>query len=191
MPRPLPLSFYRRPTETVARDLLGCTLVHVVGGRRISGRITETEAYLGIDDRACHTFGGRRTERVKSMYLEGGHAYVYFIYGVHFCFNVVTRSCDEPEAVLVRAIEPLEGIQAMRKRRKVKSDRDLTNGPGKLCLALGIDRSCDGLLLTAGELFIEPGLRAIVSDEIRASTRVGVDYAKEAAKWPLRFRIDH
>ncbi len=187
--------FYKRETEIVARELLGCRLVRVIDGVRLSGRIVETEAYLGIDDPACHTFGDRRTPRTKSMYLPGGHAYVYFIYGMHFCFNVVTRTEREPEAVLIRAIQPEEGIDEMMRRRKAtgkskaKSVSALTNGPAKLCQALGIDRSCDGLTLEGPEIFIERGSRKIVESEIHASPRVGVDYAGVAATWPLRFRV--
>jgi DNA-3-methyladenine glycosylase len=160
----------------------------MVNGERIAGRIIETEAYLGIEDRACHTFGDRRTERTRSMYLPGGHAYVYLIYGLHYCFNVVTRSEKEPEAVLIRAVEPLEGVDFMRSRRRVRKDKDLANGPGKLCEALAIDRKCDGLSLNGEELFIERG-KKIDPTLITASARVGVDYAGDHALWPLRFRI--
>jgi DNA-3-methyladenine glycosylase len=174
----LPLEFYRRKTETVARELLGCTLVHRVNGRRVAGRIVETEAYIGIEDPACHSFGDRRTTRIKSMYLEGGHAYVYLIYGMYHCFNVVTREKGVPEAVLIRAVEPLEGIDLS------------TNGPGKLCRAMNIDRaSCDGLRLNGRELFIEKSTTPLQRSEIQSCARVGVDYAGEAAAWPLRFLI--
>lgn len=191
MARPLPLRFFNRDTETVARELLGCTLVHVMNGIRLSGMIVETEAYLGIKDRACHSFGGRRTNRTESLYLRGGAAYVYFVYGMHYCFNVVTRDAHHPEAVLIRALEPLDGIDKMRACRKgVTSDRQLTNGPAKLCQALGIDASCDRKLLTCEPLFLERG--AIGEErkfEIDASPRIGIDYAGEAATWPLRFSV--
>ena len=187
--------FYSRDTETVARELLGCRLVHVVDGKRIAGRITETEAYLGVGDAACHTFGHRRTPRTKSMYLPGGHVYVYFIYGMHFCFNVVTKTEKEPEAVLIRAIQPEEGIEEMIRLRggkpaaSEKALSALTNGPAKLCEALAIDRSCDGLDLLGDELFIEKPIRKVSQDLIVAGPRIGVAYAGEAATWPLRFRI--
>lgn len=184
----LPAKFYRRDTATVARELLGCHLVHVVNGQRLSGRIIETEAYLGVTDRACHSFGGRRTERVKSMYLAGGHAYVYFIYGMHFCFNVVTRGHNEPEAVLIRALEPEEGLPEMRRHRRIRNDRDIANGPGKLCRALGIDRSCDGVDLTGGSLFIERG-SPHEAESLVISERIGIEYSGEAATWPLRFEL--
>jgi DNA-3-methyladenine glycosylase len=192
--------FYLQDTETVARSLLGCRLVHVVDGQRLSGIITETEAYLGIGDPACHTFGGRRSPRNSSMYLEGGHAYVYFTYGMHFCFNVVTRSPQDPEAVLVRAILPEEGLETMILHRGAKSTKlrtlaanlpraKLTDGPAKLCQALSIGRSCDGLSLLGDELFIEKATSSLDKKIITASPRVGVDYAKDAALWPLRFRL--
>jgi DNA-3-methyladenine glycosylase len=182
--------FYRRDTETVARELLGCVLVHETsGGKRVSGRIVETEAYLGLTDRAAHTFGDRRTPRTRSMYLEGGHAYVYFVYGMHFCFNVVTRTAEHPEAVLIRALDPLEGIELMHKRRKVKREVDLTNGPAKLRRALAIDRSHDGLSLVSSSLYIEKGPQVRESRMIECSPRIGVAYAEDAADWPLRFSI--
>jgi DNA-3-methyladenine glycosylase len=171
----LPLSFYRRDTVTVARSLLGMRLVRVWRGRRFSGIIVETEAYLGAGDRAAHTFGGRATERVRSMYLDGGHAYVYQIYGMHYCLNVVTRGAGEPEAVLIRGLEPVEGIVFP------------TNGPGKLCKALMIDKKLDGVSLRGPELFLERGRKLPGDSEIGAGPRIGVDYAEEAASWPLRF----
>ena len=186
------MSFYQRKTETVARELLGRVLVHrPPGGPRVSGKIVETEAYIGIDDPACHSFGDRGTKRIQSMYLEGGHAYVYLIYGMYDCFNVVTRKAGEPEAVLIRAVEPLEGLDFMRARRgNVKRPVDLTNGPGKLCKAMMIDRaSCDGLRLDGRELFIEEGEGRPKRSEIVACPRIGVDYAGHAAAWPLRFFI--
>lgn len=188
MGRRLPLEFYLRDTKTVARDLLGKKLVHVVQGTRLSGLIVETEAYLGIEDAAAHSFGDRRTARTESMYLEGGHAYVYFIYGIHYCFNVVTQPAGIPQAVLIRAIEPIEGIELMRERRKSSKETGLGSGPGKLCQALGIDRECDRLsLVESEELFIEdaPAPRA----KIIACPRVGVAYAGTAAEWPLRFLV--
>ncbi len=192
MTRPLPPQFYRRDTEIVARELLGCRLVRIYKGKRLSGRIIETEAYLGIHDRAAHSYGGRRTERVRSMYLPGGHAYVYFVYGMHFCVNVVTREAEEPEAVLLRAIEPIEGVEIMRKLRGMKRDRDLANGPGKLCQALAIDRKFDGLVLDESSgLFIErdPSFKR-EEHIILATPRIGIAYAQEAVHWPLRFVLE-
>ncbi|MCM2282249.1 MAG: DNA-3-methyladenine glycosylase, partial [Bdellovibrionaceae bacterium] len=151
----LPPRFYADATERVARRLLGQRLVHVINGERLSGLIVETEAYLGARDRACHTYGYRRTTRVQSMYLPGGHAYVYFIYGMHFCFNAVTRDTVEPEAVLIRALIPDEGLATQKRLRGTTRERELTNGPARLCQALAIARTCDGLSLQGPELFIE------------------------------------
>lgn len=162
-------------------------------GERLSGLITETEAYLGIGDPACHTFGGRQTLRTASMYLEGGHAYVYFTYGMHFCFNVVTRTPRDPEAVLIRALLPQEGIETMAKHRRATTSKSLaalTDGPAKLCQALGIDRSLDGVSLQSDPLFIEKSDLKVKPLAIISSPRVGVDYAQDAALWPLRFRLD-
>lgn len=189
MARILSPRFYQRNTETVARELLGCRLVRIYRGQRLSGRIIETEAYLGARDRAAHSYGRRRTDRVRSMYLAGGHAYVFFVYGMHFCFNIVTRHADEPEAVLIRALEPVEGIETMRRLRGVKRDRDLSNGPGKLAQALAIDRKFDGMPLTEShQLFIERD-RKVTADQIIIGPRVGIDYAEEAILWPLRFQV--
>lgn len=187
----LPLEFYQRDTTKVAKELLGKVLVHITPkGERVAGRIVETEAYLGIDDRACHSFGDRKSARTQPLYMIGGHSYVFLIYGMHFCFNVVTQKRGVPEAVLIRALEPIEGIDIMKKRRsKTKRDIDLTNGPGKLCSALAIDKKCDALLLDEGLLFIEDAPK-LKPSKIIASPRVGVDYAGEAALWPLRFSED-
>lgn len=154
----------------------------------MSGVITETEAYLGLADRACHSFGGRQTVRVKSMYLDGGHAYIYFIYGMYYCFNVVTRSCDHPEAVLIRAIEPIEGILQMKKLRHEENPKKLTNGPGKLCQALAIDRSQDGISLQSDEIFIEDHKKISAANQV-SRPRIGISSAQEAVEWPLRFYI--
>ncbi len=196
MAKKLDSDFYRRDTRTVARELLGKVLVHRRDGITTSGIITETEAYLGIRDSACHTYRGRKTERVASMYLAGGHSYVYFIYGVHFCFNVVTQDESKPEAVLIRALEPLDGLEVMRERRNQRagsSDHNLCSGPGKLCQALKIDRACDGLSLRGRELWIQED-PAQLPFKILKGPRIGVDYAlepltKPARDWPLRFRL--
>lgn len=187
----LPMEFYQAETEKVARELLGKRLVHSKGGKLTSGTIIETEAYLGKTDPACHTFNGRRTERVESMYLAGGHAYVYFVYGIHFCFNVVTRPAEIPEAVLIRALWPVDGKEVMKKRRKTQIEKQLCSGPGKLCQALGIDRESNGLLLTGKKLWIEDDYSfKKIKKYIQKSARIGVDYAGSAKKWPLRFFID-
>src|SRR5215472_13113886 len=138
----LPRSFYHHDTVTVARALLGCVLWRADG---CAARIVEAEAYLGANDPASHARRGLRSERNESMYLEGGHAYVYLSYGMHWCMNVVTQEADIAEAVLLRAAQPLRSIEKMRKRRpKAKREYDLMNGPGKVCAALLIDRRLDG-----------------------------------------------
>lgn len=183
---------YAEDAVTVARGLLGQRLVRIDhDGRRVAGIIVETEAYLGSNDRAAHSFNGHRTPRNESMYLTGGHAYVYFIYGMHHCFNVVCGRRDEAAAVLVRALEPAEGVERMRARRTAaRRDRDLCSGPARLTQALAIDRTLDGLdLRRSGELWIERAPPP-AKHRILARPRIGVDYAGEWADRPLRFLID-
>lgn len=170
-------AFFRRDTEAVARALLGMHIARRWRGRWYGARIVETEAYLGVGDRAAHSFGGRRTERVGPMYMEGGHLYVFFVYGMHHCANVVTRHSGVPEAVLLRAAEgPPEGAAPAR----------LLSGPGRLCAALGITRADSGRdLLDGGPIAIFRGSGR--RPRIGVSPRIGVDYAGEAKEWPLRF----
>ena len=189
--RPLPTSFYRRPAETVARDLLGRYLVRELDGERLVLRLVETEAYLGASDRASHAWDGRRTVRNESLYLAGGHAYVYMIYGLHFCLNAVTGEAGIGSAVLLRAGEPLEGEERMVENRgwtRVPKPGDLAGGPGKLCQALAVGRELDGVRLDRPPLSITRG-EPMEEPEIVASPRIGVDYAGEAALWPLRFSL--
>lgn len=190
-PKKLPREFYTRDdTLLIARQLLGQRLVVPDGeGRRISGRIVETEAYMAPEDRASHAYGNRRTPRTDVMFARGGTAYVYFIYGMHFQFNVVTGRAGVPHAVLVRAVEPLDGIEVMRARRPAKDDRSLTNGPGKLCAALGIDRRHNRADLRADLIWIEEGDGNIAKSEIASGPRVGIDYAGEFVTKPWRFWI--
>ena len=188
---PLPRAFYRRPAAEVARDLLGRWLVREVGGERLVVRLVETEAYLGGPDRASHAWGGRRTARNESLYLEGGHAYVYFIYGMHWCLNAVTGEAGIGSAVLLRAGEPLAGAERMAaSRRLVRPPRpgDLAGGPGKLCQALAVDRALDAAPLDRPPLYLTAG-EPLADAEVAAGPRVGVDYAGEAAAWPLRFTV--
>lgn len=169
---------------TVARRLLGQRLVRVIDGHRLAGIIVETEAYLGSPDPAAHTFGGRRTARNESMYLPGGHAYVYFTYGAHHCLNVVCGDRDEGVAVLIRALEPVQGLEEMfANRRAVRDATDLCSGPGKLAQALQIDRRLDGVNLDkSSELFIENVLlRPLPSTAIGSSTRIGLNPREH---WP-------
>jgi DNA-3-methyladenine glycosylase len=176
----LEASFYQRDTEKVAQELLGKVLCfQKTKARTYRGRIVEVEAYLGVKDAAAHTFGGRKTERVKSMYLAGGHSYIYMIYGMHHCLNVVTQLEGTPEAVLIRALEPLDPVDAA------------TNGPGRLCKAWGLNKKQDGIALfqESSPLWIEEDDFDVKARDIVKTTRIGVEYAKEAALWPLRFYL--
>ena len=183
-------SFYTRPNVvTVARDLLGKLLVvPAQNGERVSGMIVETEAYRGPLDRAAHSYGGRRTKRTEPMYAIGGTAYVFFVYGMYYQFNVVTNAAETPHAVLIRAVEPVEGIELMRKRRHNQPDRNLTKGPGKLCIALGIDRSLDGANLLGDRVWLETG-QLVRRSQIASGPRIGIDYAGEWIDKPWRFWI--
>jgi DNA-3-methyladenine glycosylase len=184
-------NFYtRRDTLRVARELLGKRLVvPATSGERVSGRIVEVEAYLGPEDRAAHSYGGRRTPRTETMYAVGGTAYVFFVYGMHHQFNVVTGPKDLPHAVLVRAIEPEEGVELMLHRRPARERRELTSGPGKLCRALGIDGSYNGEDLTGRRIWVEETGARFADEEIASGPRVGIDYAGEDALKPWRFRV--
>jgi DNA-3-methyladenine glycosylase len=181
----LPRSFYERETEIVAREMLGTVLECDTGEGRASGIIVETEAYLGEHDLACHAAAGR-TARTEALYGPPGTSYVYFIYGMYWCFNAVTRAEGSPSAVLVRALEPLDGIAMMHKRRRrIRSDLDLTNGPGKLCTALGITGSMSGKSLQRKPLVIREG--EPVSDEsVEITRRIGIT---RSADWPLRWIV--
>lgn len=187
--RKLPRSFYIDDTVTIARALLGCVLHRrLENGELLAARIVETEAYLGANDMASHARRGLRSERNASMYLEGGHAYVYFTYGMHFCLNVVTQESDVAEAVLLRAAEPLRGLDAIRERRpKAKKDHELMNGPGKICMALDIDRRLDGESLRGDTLWIAPRDIQVGDGDIAVTPRIGIDNSGDAAAWPLRF----
>jgi DNA-3-methyladenine glycosylase len=183
--KPLPRSFYDRETEQVARDLLGAVLRVETSEGRASGRIVETEAYLGEHDAACHAAAGR-TQRTHWLYGPPGTAYVYFIYGMYWCFNAVTRAVNLPSAVLVRAIEPLEGAALMRERRgRPRREHDLTNGPGQLCLALGITGEMHGFRLYGSPLEIIRG-DTVPDADVEVTPRLGIT---KAAAWPLRWLV--
>ncbi|HET7705213.1 MAG TPA: DNA-3-methyladenine glycosylase [Thermoanaerobaculia bacterium] len=190
MPTKLSPDFYLDDTVSVARNLLGCILWRRVRRTTLAARIVETEAYLGANDPASHARRGLRSDRNESMYLSGGHAYVYFTYGMHWCMNVVTQEADTAEAVLLRAVEPIKGIEVMRKNRpKAKRDFDLTNGPGKICMAMEIDRKLDGERLDGESLYITARDIEVSDDDIVVTPRVGIDGSGEAAAWPLRFLL--
>jgi DNA-3-methyladenine glycosylase len=186
----LPRDFYTRPDVLeVARDLLGKKLVVPArNGVRVAGIIVETEAYRGPEDRASHAYNGRRTNRTATMYGIGGTAYVYFVYGMYNQFNVVTNVADVPHAILVRAVEPAEGLDIMRRRRSGRSEYELTSGPGRLCLALGIDRKLDQADLLGERVWIEEGV-SISPRQIARGPRVGIDYAESWITKPWRFWV--
>ncbi len=181
-------AFFVGDTVALARRLLGCTLWHKTLEGLCAGRIVETEAYCGDKDAACHSYKRRAPDgRTSVMYGPGGFAYVYLIYGMHCCMNVVSAPEGRPEAVLIRALEPVEGLALMRARRpKAKTDAQLCSGPGKLCAAMGIDRGCYGKDLLGGELYLTLG-EALPEEKIGVSPRVGVDYAGADAQRPWRF----
>ena len=187
----LPKQFFLGDTVTIARALLGCILWRRLDdGPLLAARIVETEAYLGANDLASHARRGLRSERNASMYLEGGHAYVYFTYGMHWCMNVVTQEEGLAEAVLLRAAEPLQGVDAMRQRRpKARKHTGLMNGPGKLCMALEIDRRFDGESLRGERLWLTRGDSPLDDADVAVSPRIGIDNSGDAAAWPLRFFI--
>ena len=187
----LPGSFYaRKDVVKIAAELLGKVLVTEFDGARTSGMIVETEAYAGATDKASHAYGNRRTSRTEVMYMQGGTAYVYLCYGIHHLFNVVTNLQDTPHAILIRAIEPIEGIDIMLQRRgKEQLQRSLTAGPGAMSMALGIHTRHTGLSLQGPEIYIEDRGIKISKKDIVAATRVGVAYAMDDALRPYRFYI--
>ncbi len=181
----LPARFYARDTETVARELLGAVLECRTPQGVAGGRIVETEAYLGEHDAACHAAAGL-TARTAPLYGPPGTAYVYFVYGMHWCVNAVTRPRGEPSAVLIRAVEPVQGLALMRRRRgAVRRDPDLTNGPAKLCEALGIDARHNTGSLQRAPLVIRAGTPVSDADVV-VTPRIGI---RRAADWPLRFAV--
>jgi DNA-3-methyladenine glycosylase len=184
-------SFYRDDNVVkVARELLGKVLVTDIGGYFTSGIIVETEAYAGITDKASHAYNGRRTGRTEVIYREGGVAYVYLCYGIHYLFNIVTHTQDVPHAVLIRAAEPLDGIPAMLQRRgKTRPELALMRGPGSLSKALGIDKELNGCSLEGPEIWVEDREIKVPVKAILSGPRIGVDYAGADALLPYRFWI--
>ena len=181
--------FFRQDTVELARKLLGCLLVYRTPDGVAGGMIVEAEAYVGAIDKACHAYRNR-SERTEIMYHDGGYAYVYFIYGMHHCFNVVTGPEGEGNAVLIRALEPVIGLELMQRRRNAKSVRNLCNGPGKLCQALAISKNEYGLDLCAADSPLRLIRYRHISDAQSVATpRINVAYAEEAAAWPWRFYV--
>ena len=181
--------FIGENTLQIASDLLGKMLVVPTdSGERVSAMIVETEAYLGKIDKAAHSFGGRRTKRTEITYAIGGHIYVFFIYGMYYQLNFVTGPIDHPHVVLIRAVEPVEGTEIMRERRGQMPDKNLTSGPGKLCIAMGIDKRLNGENLMGKRIWVEE-YKTLIPDEIEAGKRIGIDYAEEFAEKPWRFWV--
>lgn len=197
-------AFYLGDTVEIARRLLGCCLARRLEGELLLGRVTETEAYVGRVDKACHAYGYRRTPRTAVMFGPAGHAYIYFTYGMHHCLNLVTEPEGEPSAVLIRGLAPLRGAETMARLRFGRPLAELTayqrknflNGPGKVCQALALTREQNGLDLLGETLFLtdSPADFGLPADgaapPIRVGKRVGVDYAAEAADFPWRFWTD-
>jgi DNA-3-methyladenine glycosylase len=185
----LKLDFYQRDGVNVAQDLLGKLLVRELDGQKIISKIVETEAYIGPEDKACHAYQNKRTKRTEVMFGRAGNAYIYLIYGMYNCLNIVTASVGKPEAVLIRAVEPIEGLDTIRKYRQIKSKKveDLTNGPGKLCQALAIDKKLNGYDMTYGDkLYV---LDSNYKLEVVKDKRINIDYAEEYKKKLWRFYI--
>lgn len=185
----LPEDFFRRDTLRVARELIGCTLVSRVGGKEVRGMIVETEAYRGPLDPAAHSYRGR-TERVRALYEGKGLAYIYLIYGMHWCLNLSCGHEGEPDCVLLRALEPVGGIDVMIGRRKTDRLADLCSGPGKLCAALGVTKELYGVSVFDPDspLTVEAGAAGLA---VESSPRIGIDYAGDAKSWPWRFTLSN
>lgn len=188
--------FYNRTTLDVTKDLLGKNLVHYINGERLVGKIVEAEAYIGNIDKAAHSYNDKKTKRNEAMFGPPGHAYVYLIYGMYNCINVVTQNEGEGTAALIRAVEPIEGIETMAHNRygkpigelKKSQILNLTSGPGKLCMAMGITKENNGMDFFGDTLWIEKPIKDDTF-EIVETTRVNIDYAEEAIHFPWRFYI--
>ena len=192
MQQKIPLNFYNREdVVTIARELLGATLVTNIDGIITSGKIVETEAYAAENDRSSHAYLGRRTERNEMMYAAPGSVYVYLCYGVHKMINIITNKIDVPEAILIRAVEPLLGIEAMATRTgKSTNDVTLTKGPGNLTTAFGITKALQGNIVDGNSIYLLTGeMKKILNEEVGVSKRIGIDGAGEDAFLPWRFYL--
>lgn len=183
----LPRNFYNRDALIVAEEVLGKTLVHVTKEGVTKGKIVEVEAYKGSMDKAAHSYNNF-SERTKIQYGEGGYAYIFLIYGMHICMNIVTNQVSEPEVLLIRALEPIEGIELMKKRRNTDKVKLLCNGPGKLSQAMGITKENYGEDLCGDILYLEDGI-SVQKKQIVRSKRINIDYAEEAKDFLWRFTI--
>lgn len=192
----LPREFYNRPTLEVSKDLLGKYLVHQIGGNKYMAKIVEVEAYIGDIDKACHAYNNKVTPRTKVLYKLPGTAYVYLIYGMYYCFNIVTEEEGRAAAVLIRAVEPIEGIEKMVENRYKKTIKEinkkqifnLTSGPGKLCMAMNITKENNKMDLCGDDIYITEG-REKEKIGIITTKRINIDYAEEAVDFPWRFYI--
>lgn len=182
---PLSIEFFQQPTLELAQNLLGCLLVKETKEGIASGYIVETEAYIGPGDRASHSYGNRRTKRTEIMFWEAGYVYTFAIH-THTLVNVISGPAEHPEGILIRAVEPVDGIELMRKRRGVDNIKNLTNGPGKLTKALGITMEDYGHFFTKPPLYIAPGIKP---EAISTGPRIGIDNTGEAKHYPWRFWI--
>jgi DNA-3-methyladenine glycosylase len=182
----LPVAYFARPAELVARELIGTVVVSELGGETTAGRVVETEAYLGLDDPASHGYLGRRNARNDALFGAPAAWYVYLSYGIHWCANLVCAPEGRANAVLLRALEPLAGIEAMRRRRPGAADRALCSGPGRLCQALGITRELDGKMMPAAPVTVRRADKSEGPPDVVATPRVGIT---RAADWPLRFVV--
>jgi len=189
MPKLTKTFYIRDDVLQISKDLLGKVLCTRLNGKITAGKIIETEAYSGAEDKASHAYGNRRTKRTQIMFRQGGVAYVYLCYGIHSLFNVVTNVEDIPDAILIRAIEPLEGIDIMRRRRNLTKENNLTAGPGTLSKALGIEYKHTGIDLCGDKIWIEDRGISIAQKDIITSKRIGVNYAGKDALLPWRFRV--
>jgi DNA-3-methyladenine glycosylase len=180
--------FYERDTLLVARELLGKHLVRNTPEGMTIGKIVETEAYIGPDDAAAHTFRSLRSKRTEVAFGPGGFAYVYLIYGMYHCFNIVTNVAEKPEVVLIRALEPVDGLELMMKRRKTDKIKNLCSGPGKLCVAMDITKRDNGVDLCGDSLYLTDG-DPVPDENIATTPRINIDYAGEAKNYPWRFVI--
>ncbi len=178
--------FLRPPFEVAEEVLLGAYLCSNVGGQFVAGKITELEVYIGAEDKACHAYLNKKTKRNAVMFEEGGVAYVFFVYGMHNQFNVVVSEKGQADAILIRSLEPVSGVDVMKQRRKCEKCENLTTGPGKLCQALGITREHNGIDLRGDEIWISPRDEKIIW---QTTPRIGIDYAEEYRDKPWRYVI--
>lgn len=185
--RKIQRDFYMQDAVNTAKNLIGKILVRKTKEGITKGIIVETEGYMGETDKAAHSYKALKSPRTYIQYGEGGYAYIYLIYGMHYCMNIVTNKKDIPHAVLIRALEPIEGIDIMKKRRNISNLKNLCNGPGKLCKAMAIDKGCYGMDLCGEELYLEYPDQEIKEKDIIATPRINIDYAQEAKDFPWRF----